>query len=390
MSLLADLLSKIKHSQSKKEIPPNLKHIVSSSAQQSARRRKIILISIFFIAAVAAGLFAIYFMNSITGMLNKGQGPGVRGQGSEVRKQEEAGNRKPETESQEPGVSLRPMGSQNELIEDGALKPNISDEFGVKSSELGVRNLERKSETDKTILKDRIQNLPTGQAGTEHRLALSEVEGTPSREHKAESTEQKIRPSEIQNVRAAVDAYLYSARNHEIKKDYSKALFDYRKVLELDKNNFTVMNNIAYILLHIGLINESIQYSQMAVNTKKDYVPALINLAVANARTGNTSAAETYLNSALMIEPDNQSVLLNCAVLYEKKGDYPSASEYCLKLNRLGNVTGSLGLARIYEKQDKIEEALKIYKNIYSLNFIDNETRQIMRQRIILLSGRAD
>ena len=128
----------------------------------------------------------------------------------------------------------------------------------------------------------------------------------------------------------------------------------------------------------------------MAVNIKKDYVPALINLAVANARTGNTSAAETYLNNALMIEPDNQSVLLNYAVLYEKKGDYTRASEYFLKLNRLGNVTGSLGLARIYEKQDKKEEALKIYKNIYSLNSIDNETRQIVRQRIILLSEKPE
>jgi len=370
VSLLADLLSKIKHSQSKREIPPNLKHIVSSSAQQSARKRKIILISTFFITAVIAGIFAIYFMNSITGMLDKGQGLGVRGQGSEVRKPEEAGSRKPETES------------QNELIEDGAVKPNMSDEFGVKSSELRVQDLKNKLEIDKP-LKDRTRK-------TEHRFGLNEVERTPNREPKTESPEQKTQSSEIQNVRAAVDAYLYSARNHEIKKDYSKALFDYRKVLELDKNNFTVMNNIAYILLQIGLINESIEYSQMAVNIKKDHVPALINLAVANAKIGNISAAETYLNSALMIEPDNQSVLLNCAVLYEKKGDYTRASEYFLKLNRLGNVTGSLGLARIYEKQDKKEEALKIYKNIYSLNFIDNETRQIVRQRIILLSGRAE
>ncbi|MDP3297019.1 MAG: hypothetical protein Q8N09_05415 [Thermodesulfovibrionia bacterium] len=377
MSLLADLLSKIKHSQSKREIPPNLRHIVSASAQQSARKRKIILISVFFITAVTSGIFAIYFMNSITGMLNKGQGLGVSGQGSEVRKQEEARSQKPETESPKIEASLRPMGSQNELTGDGAVKPNIShrEREKIASSEVKTQNLENRAEIAEPPFKDTTQH-------TEHIKQ--------SREHKAESTEQKIQPSEIQNVRAAVDAYLYSARNHEIKKDYSKALSDYRKVLEIDKNNFSVMNNIAYILLQIGLINESIEYSQMAVNIKKDYVPALINLAVANARTGNISAAETYLNSALMIEPDNQFVLLNCAILYEKKGDYTRASEYFLKLNRLGNVTGSLGLAMIYEKQDKKEEALKIYKNIYSLNFIDNETRQIVRQRIILLSGKAE
>ena len=368
MSLLADLLSKIKHSQSKREIPPNLKHIVSSSAQQSARRRKIILISIFFIAAVAAGIFAIYFMNSITGTLDKGQGIGVRGQGSEVRKQEEAGSQKPETESPKPEIR-----SQNELTED--VKPEKPDE-GTKTNE--------------TISKETLVETFISQQDTKYGKKNPPIPPLAKGGKGGFLSEKKeIKMIEDKNS-AQIDAYLYSARNHEIKKDYSKALFDYRKVLELDKNNFTVMNNIAYILLQIGLINESIEYSQMAVNIKKDYVPALINLAVANARTGNISAAETYLNNALMIEPDNQSVLLNCAVLYEKKGDYPRASEYFLKLNRLGNVTGSLGLARIYEKQDKKEEALKIYKNIYSLNSIDNETRQIVRQRIILLSGKAE
>ncbi len=358
MSLLADLLSKIKHSQSKSEIPPNLKHIVSSSAQQSARRRKIILISIFFIAAVVAGIFAIYFMNSITGIRTGGQG-------SEVRKQiTETKNQKSEIKS------------QKELS--GTVKPENANEQAKTNEAISKEALVETfiSQQDTKYSKNNPPSPPFSKGGM----------GGFSSEKKEIEIEKMIKDKNT----AQIDAYLYSARNHEIKKDYSKALFDYRKVLELDKNNFTVMNNIAYILLQIGLINESIEYSQMAVNIKKDYVPALINLAVANARTGNTSAAETYLNSALMIEPDNQSVLLNCAVLYEKKGDYPSASEYFLKLNRLGNVTGSLGLARIYEKQDKKEEALKIYKNTYSLNSIDNETRQIVRQRIILLSGRAE
>ena len=367
MSLLADLLSKIKHSESKKEIPPNLKHIVSSSAQQSARKRKIILISVFFIAAVAAGIFAIYFMNSITGIRTGGQGSGVR-------KQEETGNWKPGTGNQQSEVSLRPMGSQNLPI----------GQAGIEDKKLGRWEDER--------LKNTTPQSPnpeprTSNASISNPSSTKEIAGR--KDIISDDSQIPPAPSKDKNS-AQIDAYLYSARNHEIKKDYSKALFDYRKVLELDKNNFTVMNNIAYILLQIGLINESTEYSQMAVNIKKDHVPALINLAVANARTGNISAAETYLNNAFMVEPDNQSVLLNYAVLYEKKGDYTRASEYFLKLNRLGNVTGSLGLARIYEKQDKKEEALKIYKNIYSLNSIDNETRQIVRQRIILLSGRAE
>ncbi len=369
MSLLANLLSKIKHQQSKREIPPNLKHIVSDSAHRSAHKRKIILIAVFFIVAVGAGIFAIHFINSLTAALSASQVSKIGSQESKVRRQEqEAGIQTTVAENQESEIR-----NQRELS--GTVKPEKSDE-GTK--------------TDNAISKETLVETFISQQDTKY--GKNNPPSSPFSKGGIGGFSSEKKEIEIENMiedknTAQRDAYLYSARNYEIKKDYSKALSDYKKALEIDKDNFTVMNNISYMLLHLGLTNESMEYSQMALNIKKDYVPALINLAVAHAKAGDISTAETYLNSALMKEPDNQSVLLNCAVFYEKKGDYHMASEYFLKLSRWGNIIGSLGLARVYEKQDKKKEAFKIYKDIYSLGTIDNETRHMVRERIILLSG---
>jgi hypothetical protein len=65
MSLLADLLAKIKQPASKREVPPNLRNIVQASAKQSGNRRKIILLAFIFAVAVISGLLVTYFGRSL-------------------------------------------------------------------------------------------------------------------------------------------------------------------------------------------------------------------------------------------------------------------------------------------------------------------------------------
>lgn len=185
-----------------------------------------------------------------------------------------------------------------------------------------------------------------------------------------------------------LDTLLYSAREYEMKNDYQGALLNYKKALETDKNNFVIMNNIAYIYLKLGLTEESVRYSGMASEINKDYIPALINLGVASAKSENISAADAYFNHALKLDPNNKNVILNLAVLYERQMDYPKAHNYFSRLSKSGDLSGTLGLARIYEKQDKAEEALKLYKSAYADNSLDDKTRSEVRQRIILLSGK--
>lgn len=339
MSLLADLLSKVKHQDTKKEIPPNLKDIVT---RQSAIKKKIILISVFSVVAVIAGILIVHLMASFISISDKTK---VRSEQLEVK-------------SKSP-------------------KSSAQNEVSKKSQESLVYNIEQKTQ------KDLKGSSPETSLGVE-----SKSKSTRTKISKRDSNSTKgLRTEEIENKTAPQkDAYLYSARDYKIKKDYPGALAYYKKVLEIDKNNFTAMNNIAYILLHLGLANESIKYSQRAVDIKKDYVPALVNLGIAHAKIENIPAAEMYLNRALTIEPDNQSIILNLAVLYERQKDYQRSSEYFSKLTQLGDVTGFLGLARIYEKQDKSEEALKVYKNISSLGLVDIKIQKIVEQKINLLT----
>lgn len=339
MSLLADLLSKVKHPHSTREVPPNLKDII---IRHSIQKRKIILISASFVVAIIiSGILAVQLISSI---IEDGRKTELRVKSSEERRQK--------TED------------RVQKIEDRQVE------------EKTVKSVPEKPIAQKTIAK----RAPIKEKVKTKKAPLKKPEEVDKKtEPKPKELEEKTKDTALR------DAHLYSARNYELKKDYSRALSEYRKVLEIDKDNFTVMSNMAYILLHLGLIDEAIKYSQMAIGAKKDYAPALVNLGVAYARLEDTTQAETYLKRAFMIEPDNKTVILNLAILYERMGDYPRASEYFMRLTGLGDVTGSLGLARVYERQGKMEEALGIYKNIYP-ELKDTETKKMVGQRINLIT----
>jgi len=65
MSLLADLLSKIKPPRTATDIPPNLRNIVQSSARKSVNRRRTVLLSVLFATAVLTGFFVVYLTKSL-------------------------------------------------------------------------------------------------------------------------------------------------------------------------------------------------------------------------------------------------------------------------------------------------------------------------------------
>jgi tetratricopeptide (TPR) repeat protein len=332
MSLLAELLSKVRYQQSKREIPPNLRDIISISARQAAHRRRIILISSFCLIIVISGLLVIYSMKDI--IIHKS---------ITIAKKQVSGT-----------------GTQEALL-----------------SNTEIQKAEKMEVTQERLAKELKYESPLGQDKKRGLSRRQEIK-----------PEMKAIPEERGSEQ--IDAYLYSAAKHELNKDYSKALTDYKRILKIDKDNYIVMNNIAYILLRLGLVDESIRYSKMAVDIKGDYVPGLINLAIAYARLGDLSASERYLKRALDIEPANKSVIANLAILYERREDYTKSSEYFQKLSRLGDLEGYLGLARVYEKQDRIKEAWEIYSEIYSLDSLDNKIQQMVRQRLILLSDRLD
>jgi Tfp pilus assembly protein PilF len=357
MSLLADLLSKIKQPQTKRDVPPNLINIVQGSARKSADKRRIVLLACLFAVAILTGIFLVYFTRTLSERSASDISITPRRQVLTAEKQLQGG------EGTAPGHPEISKSAET-------VQPSKSKE-AVQSKETAVPAVVASKKQERAV-----HSAPAPERKVKDILPRLE-----------QVIVKQEAPDTIRNE-SGIDAFLYSASELEMKKDYHGALANYKKALVIDQNNYIIMNNIAYIYLSLGLISESVNYSKKVLELNKDYVPALINIGIASAKSGDISAAEGYLDQALKLDPDNKNVLLNIAVLNELQMNYSRAFEYFSRLMKSGDVSGMLGLARIYEKQEKTEEALKLYKTAYADSSLDDKARAEVRQRIIVLSNR--
>lgn len=346
MSLLADLLSKIKQPQPKREVPPNLKSIVQSSASRSAARRKIFIISGIAFFFVLAGIIVVSFVNTLSGTSNT-------------------------------GMTRPQLIAKSEAIPD---KQENSVKT-VKTGNTAQSGLEKKT-VPASPAKSKKKKLRTKKQKPKVSASPVVVSSSPKdNEDMPAMANEETKEIDI----AARDAFLYKAREFEMKQEYSSALGTYKEVLEIDSDNVMVLNSVAYIYLKLGLVQESIHYALMAEELDVDYTPALINLGIAYAKSGNVTAADYYLGRAYKVEPDNKNAIFNLALLNETKQNYSGAAEYFSKLSKLGDTAGILGLARVYEKQGRKEEALKLYKKTLRLESLEQQKRIQIRQRIMIL-----
>jgi Tfp pilus assembly protein PilF len=346
MSLLADLLSKLQQPQIKREVPPNLKSIVRSAASRSAVRRRIIVLAGGVLLFVLAGIIAVHFITSI---------------------------------ADTPDVDV----NRPQLITQADVTPEIKD--------TPVKEMKGTGDEQSILPKKTLPARPA-KIIMPSKKQISEVIVPDSAEVTSRTKENADKPVQaVEETKAidpvARDALLYKAREFEMIQDYSSALDTYRKVLKIENDNAPVLNSIAYIYIQLGLVQEAIQYARMAEELDADYSPALINLGIAYAKSGNVTAAENYLDRAVKLQPDNKNAIFNLALLNETKQNYTSAARHFTKLMKLGDTAGSLGLARIYEKQGRNTEALKLYKKASLLEHLDQQEKMQIRRRILVLQN---
>lgn len=355
MSLLADLLARIKQPASKREVPPNLRSIVQASAKQSGNRRKIVLVVCIFAAAVVSGFLLTYFGRSLLETESSITMP-AGNVASKVDVQTRRTSEAPETVS-----ALRTANAPKETF----VEPETT-----------------MSDNEHMVAGD-----PAAVPGSVHeKPAQQEEEQKQPPVVKTESSGQSGTKTSTEQVDAqGKDAFLYAARKFEMNNDYLNALTNYKHALKLDADNFTVMNNIAFMYLKIHFFNDAMTYAQMALDRNGDYVPALINMAIAHARSGNYDDAERYLTHAEDLDPDNGTILLNLAVLNERQGNLPEALDLYSRLARLGNNEGPLGEARIYERQGDVQKAIERYKDISISEPVDDAVKIRAKERLILL-----
>ncbi len=359
MSLLADLLAKIKQPQSTREVPPNLKNIVYGSAGQSSRKMKIILLSLMFVASITAGLLLI---NYVKPLLDSESAISI-----------------PVTELPAT-VKEQQQDREDDKTAEHAITAKNKDIEALKSKTDPVQASAAPKEADSKPVK-----VPGKIEPSKETAAQSSV---PAKEE----TQKKIIPEKVRSTvpgkkinAARRDALLYNARRHEMNNNYAGALSSYKKALNLDRNNIAIINNIAYMYLQLDLIEDATTFSGNALKMNMDHVPSLINFAIAQARSGNYTDAYSYLDRAIKLEPDNNSVILNLAILNERQGNDSIAFEYYSQLSNLGNTEGLLGKARIYDKTGKIKEALMLYRQALSSTMPNDSVKTEIRQRIRIL-----
>lgn len=350
MSLLADLLSKVKHQDQQSSIPPNLARIIQKSSQKKKVERKFVILLVTILFFVVVGLGAVYFFESYL------KSPSTR---TAVRQDLALRDKVSPAPPSQPAAPEAVVSRQAPQAAPPASQPEVKPEPKIVP----------KAEIKASSPEDQKPKI-----------------ATTSRPQTARPSKKSSESSE--NLKADRDIFIYSARSYEHNKNYSQAITDYKKALDKDPRNYLIMNSLASVLIKTSAFEESIRYSRDALNYQKNYIPALINLGIAHIQNGNMTEGETYLTKARSVDPTNRAVLLNLALLYERLPNYQESFTHFQKLSEMKDIQGYLGMARVLEKQGKRLEAERIYRNVLSMDDADPQTKQFANERLLAISNR--
>lgn len=175
--------------------------------------------------------------------------------------------------------------------------------------------------------------------------------------------EKRKRPAEVgldQVRQQKAEAVFTEGMKYFILEDYAKALGAFQQALELNPE-------------------ESAIYFKMGEIYTKSANPEDMNRAAAS------------IERALKLNPKNPYFYVLAAEIYEKQNNLPKAEETLETLTREIDGTGEhlFGLAELYLKDKKADEAIKTYTRAEALLGI-NEHASMQKQRVYLFLGKMD
>ncbi len=328
MSLISDLLSRIKQTERPKDIPLGLHVAIESYKKKKTERRRIAAALLILFALMGAGLITIRLrpllnpgvakppnaVPSLAESLERAAAPSIETRGTSPARADATGL---VSTTEEKIGEDKSAGSRVMAHENGPARPGKAMLAGV-------------NETMKPAA-----GSPEAGGKPAGKNAAAMVAGT----NEPETTKRK-------NVRGdALDLYL--AIKSEQAGAYQDAIGYYEKVLAGEPDNYKVMNNLALLYLKLNLLKKAEGYLERAVELKHDYLPALINAGIVFAREEKYHEAERAFLKALSLAETDREALLNIAILYEKQGFSDKAGAYYSRLKALGDSEGESGLERI-------------------------------------------
>jgi len=146
--------------------------------------------------------------------------------------------------------------------------------------------------------------------------------------------------------------------------DLDKAIFHYKRALEIKPNDEMAFYNLGSAYLEKGNIDEAVHHFLKALNIRPDYPVALNNLGEAFVKKGDYDKAIYYFKLALKTDSKNTNAYINLAnvlFLQERPDEAVSICKEILQ-NDSENADVHYNLANILSSQNKIEEAVLHYK----------------------------
>lgn len=160
-----------------------------------------------------------------------------------------------------------------------------------------------------------------------------------------------------------VEEFLEKELNKTAAKHISKAL-------EIEPNNFKILNFEATIDFLNSKRSEAIRKFKYIVKENKNYMIALNNLARSYFLMEDYENALKIYHEIIEIEPNNLRVQFELSQVYQKKEDYNNAIKIDLKIlkKRAKNQVIWEHLANLYNEKGDYDKAIEIYKEKLDLN----------------------
>jgi Flp pilus assembly protein TadD len=338
MSLVAELLSKVKSSEGcKKDIPPNLVEIVAKGKKKGGALRYFLLLGSVSCFLLVSGYYAMNYM--------QGQ---IRGES---------------TAAENPP----PASVVGDITRPAADPPE-----GGKGKPARMASANEKAKPS-----------PGKVASPEPPRTVKSFTAEPAdKEARSDALREEAFSDEV-------DSYIYSGRQHEEEKNYSLAVGEYLSALRLRPGDPFLLNAVAYCYLRLQMPERALQYALKAVAGSPQYAAAAVNAGICYAQTGNVPEAEKYLKGAMELDRFNRVALFNLGVLYEKEGRFEESFEMYKGLVSTGDYDSSIHMARILERTGKTDEARSIYREIINSGMASETAKTGARRRLGTLTQQA-
>ena len=133
-----------------------------------------------------------------------------------------------------------------------------------------------------------------------------------------------------------VIAYINLGKNYEEKKEYSKAIEEYKKGLEKDSNHIMLHNNIGGAYMYMKMYQKAELEFKKELEKHSENSNAVYNLGLAYKALGRESDAIEMWKQTLIVDSNFIYAYQQLANYYKQRGDMKTADIYIEKLKKKG------------------------------------------------------